>query len=112
MIPSRVHAVIDDVFPALIAALSRHRSPAVRRIMRVGPAWHYADTLLTRYEGGLVPALSMRTHLAYDAAGALSFVGAAALLKDAPATDRLLLADLGLSALALIAVNEREEPVR
>ncbi|QGY01466.1 hypothetical protein MMSR116_05795 [Methylobacterium mesophilicum SR1.6/6] len=112
MIPSRVHAVSDYLFPALIAALSRRRGPAARRIMRVGPVWHYAYTVLTRYEGGLVPVLSMRTHLACDALGALSFVGAAALLRDEPARDRLLLAALGLSELALIAASEREVPVR
>ena len=79
--------------------------------MQVGPVWHYAYTMLTRYEGGLVPAISLRTHLACDAVGALSFVGAAALLKDEPTGDRLLLAALGLSELALIAVSDREVPV-
>jgi hypothetical protein len=43
--------------------------------------------------------------------GALIFVGAAALLKDEPTGDRLLLAALGLSELALIAVSDREVPV-
>lgn len=84
MIPSRVHAVTDAVFPALIAALSRRRGPATRRIRLAGPIWHFAHTVLTRYEGGLVPTLSMRSHLASDAVGALSFVGAAALLQDEP----------------------------
>ncbi|MGH1575256.1 hypothetical protein ACRAWG_37165 [Methylobacterium sp. P31] len=96
------------MFPALIAALSRRRGPATRRIMQVGPVWHYAYTILTRYEGGLVPARSMRTHLACDAVGALGFVGAAALLKDEASSDRLLLAVLGLSEIAL---SEREVPV-
>ena len=110
MIPSRVHAVTDYVFPAMIAVLSRGRGPATRRIMRVGPVWHYAYSLLTRYEGGVVPALSMRAHLACDAVGALGFVGAAALLQDEPVKDRLLLAALGLSELALIAVSDRDVP--
>lgn len=112
MIPTRVHAVTDYLFPALIALLSRRRGMAARRIMQVGPVWHIAYTILTRYEGGLVPALSMRTHLACDAAGALSFLGAAALLCDEPAEDRLLLAALGLGELALIALSEREVPTR
>jgi hypothetical protein len=110
MVSSRTHALTDYLFPALIAALSRSRGPATRRIMQVGPVWHYAYTLLTRYEGGLVPRLSMRAHLACDAVGALSFVGAAALLQDESAEDRLLLAALGLSELALIAVSDREVP--
>jgi hypothetical protein len=111
MVPSRVHAVTDYVFPALIAALSRRRGAATRRIMQVGPVWHYAYTILTRYEGGLVPVLSMRTHLTCDAVGALGFVGAAALLRDEAPSDRILLAALGLGELALIALSEREVPV-
>jgi hypothetical protein len=112
MIPTRVHAVTDYVFPTLIAVLSRRRGPATRRIMQAGPVWHGAYTVLTRYEGGLVPALSMRTHLACDAVGALGFIGAAALLRDEPPQDRLLLAVLGLSELALIALSDRDAPAR
>lgn len=110
MIPTRVHAVTDYAFPALIAALSRRpgRGPATRRIMQVGPVWHAAYTVLTRYEGGLIPVLSMRTHLACDAVGALGFVGAAALLRGEPARDRLLLAALGLGELLLIAASDRD----
>lgn len=112
MIPTRLHALTDYLFPAGIAALSLspRRGRATRRIMRVGPVWHYGYTLLTRYEGGLVPALGMRTHLACDAVGALTFVGAAALLRDEPARDRLLLAALGLAELALIAASDRDAP--
>ena len=43
--------------------------------MRAGPVWHLGYTLLTRYEGGLVPTIGMRTQLASDAIGALTFVG-------------------------------------
>ncbi|GEP07534.1 hypothetical protein MOX02_55720 [Methylobacterium oxalidis] len=52
----------------------------------------------------------MRTHLACDAAGAFTFVGAAALLQDEPLRDRLLLAAIGLSELAVIAMSDREAP--
>lgn len=43
MIPPRVHAVTDYVLPTLIAALSRRRGGATRRIMQIGPAWHFAN---------------------------------------------------------------------
>jgi hypothetical protein len=112
MIPSRLHALADYLLPAVIAALSLspRRGQATRRIMQAGPVWHYGYTVLTRYEGGLVPSIPMRTHLACDAAGALTFVGAAALLQDEPVRDRLLLAALGLSELAVIALSDRDAP--
>ena len=112
MIPTRLHAFADYLLPAVVAALSRspRRGPRTRRIMQAGPVWHYGYTVLTRYEGGLVPSISMRTHLACDAAGALAFVGAAALLQDEPVRDRVLLAALGLGELAVIAMSERDAP--
>lgn len=81
MIPIHVHAVTDYVVPALIAALiaalSRRpgRGSAARRILRTGPVWHAAYTVRTRYEGGPVPAPSMRTPLACDAVGARPLSG-------------------------------------
>ena len=77
MIPTRLHALADYLLPAAIAALSfsPRRGRMTRRIMQAGPVWHYGYTVLTRYEGGLVPSITMRTHLACDAIGALTFVG-------------------------------------
>jgi hypothetical protein len=108
MISTRIHAVTDYLLPLGIAALAasgRFGGP-VRRIMQVGPAWHLGYTLLTRYEGGLVPALDMRTHLACDAAGSVAFLGAAALLRDQKPSHRLLLAAIGLGELVLISLTE------
>ena len=112
MIPTRIHAIADYLLPAAIAALSLspRRGRVTRRIMQVGPLWHYSYTMLTHYEGGLAPRITMRAHLVCDAVGALTFVGAAALLQDEPMRDRLLLAALGLGELAVIAVSEREGP--
>lgn len=110
MIPTRVNAVTDYVVPTLIAALLRRRRGATRRIMQIGSVWHFAYSILTRYAGGLVPRLSMRAHLACDAVVVLSFVGAAALLREEWAGDRLLLAALGLSDLALIAASDPSVP--
>ena len=112
MIPTRRHALADHLLPAGIAALSYspRRGRGTRRIMRVGPLWHHGYTLLTCHEGGLVPATGMRTHLACDALGALTFVGAAPLLREEPARDRLLVSALGLGELVLIAASDRHAP--
>ncbi len=78
MISTRTHAITDNLLPLGIAALAvsgRFGGP-MRRIMQVGPARHLGYILSTRDEGGAVPLLSMRTHLACDAAGSLSFLGA------------------------------------
>ncbi len=114
MISTRAHAWTDYLLPLGIAALAasgRFGGP-VRRIMQVGPAWHLGYTLLTRYEGGAVPLLGMRTHLACDAAGSLSFLGAGLLLRRQRSSHRLLLAAIGLGELALISMTDREPPRR
>jgi hypothetical protein len=78
--------------------------------MGVGPVWHLAYTLLTRHEGGLLPVLPMRTHLALDAVSALSFVGAGLLMRRERREDRAVLVALGLSELALVALSDGEAP--
>jgi hypothetical protein len=115
MISTRVHAAIDYAFPALIAALSGAptRGRGTRRLMRAVPAWNYGYSALTRYEGGLVPVIGMPTHLALDTAGALAFLGGAALMRREPARERWLLAGLGLAQLAVIAASDaRPAPAR
>ncbi|WP_245291956.1 hypothetical protein [Methylobacterium tarhaniae] len=109
MISRRLHAASDYAIPAFIAALGRTkgRGPGTRRIMSVGPVWHLAYTLLTRHEGGLLPVLSMRAHLALDAASALSVVGAGLLMREERREDRALLVALGLAELALVAMSDR-----
>ncbi|CAO4184015.1 hypothetical protein [Methylorubrum extorquens] len=108
MISTRLHAFSDYVIPATIALLGQApgRGPGTRRIMEIGPPWHLAYTLVTRHEGGLVPHLSMRTHLALDALSALTFVGAGILMRREPARDRALLVGLGLAELAWIALSD------
>lgn len=113
-ISTRVHAVFDYALPLGIAAMatSRRFGRPVRAIMMVGPIWHLGYTLLTRYEGGVAPragasGIGMPAHLACDAAGALSFIGAGLLLRRQKASHRLLLAALGLGELAVIAFTDR-----
>lgn len=108
MISTRLHALTDYLLPLGITALgaSRRFGRPVRRVMRSGPAWHLGYTLLTRHEGGVIPVLPMRAHLACDAVGALSFLGAGILLRDQKLSHRLLLAAIGLSELLLISRTE------
>lgn len=107
VISTRLHAPTDYLAPLAIALIGRQRSIGrpVRRLMTVGPIWHLGYTVLTRYEGGVVPLLSMRTHLACDAVGALTFLGGGVLLRDQKPAQRLLLAGLGLAELLLIAIT-------
>ena len=113
MIPTRLHAVSDYLLPLGIAALSRNRrfGRPVRTLMTLGPIWHLGYALLTRYEGGAVPRISMRTHLALDSASALTFAAAGLLMRRQPATHRLLLVGIGLAELALVA-RSRSRPGR
>ena len=105
MVPTRIHALSDYLLPLGIAALSRNRrlGAPVRWLMTLGAAWHLSYALLTRYEGGAVPRIGMRTHLALDKASALSFVASGLLMRRQPTAQRLLLAGIGLAELALVA---------
>ncbi|WP_018259566.1 hypothetical protein [Methylobacterium sp. WSM2598] len=109
MISTRLHAAIDYTVPALVTLLAAGpgRSPAARRLMRAVSGWNYAYSLCTSYEGGLVRAIPMRGHLALDTAGALAYLGSAALGDRLPARDRLLLAGIGAAQLAVIGLSNR-----
>ena len=113
MIPTRLHALSDYLLPLGIAALSRNPrfGRPVRALMTVGPIWHLGYALLTRYEGGAVPRIGMRTHLALDSASALTFAAAGLLMRRQPAAHRLLLVGIGLGELAL-AARSRSRPGR
>ena len=115
----RAHAIFDYALPlgiALMATSRRFGRPA-RVIMSVGPVWHLGYTLLTRYQGGgtalpglsrtRLPQIGMKAHLACDAAGAVSFLAAGLLLRRERASQRLLLAALGVGELAVIALTDR-----
>ena len=116
MIPTRLHAVSDYLLPLGIAALSRNRrfGRPVRTLMTLGPIWHLGYASMTRYEGGAVPRISMRAHLAHlalDSANALTFAAAGLLMRRQPAAHRLLLVGIGLGELALVA-RSRSRPGR
>ncbi|MBP0494062.1 DUF4336 domain-containing protein [Pararoseomonas indoligenes] len=108
MIPTRVHGLIDYGVAALLGGLSASRSlhPAARRALGTASAFHTGYALLTDYEGGVKPALSMRQHLALDALGGLALVGQGLALRHAPS--RNLLVGMGLAELAVVALSSAE----
>lgn len=107
--PTGWHAAIDYLLAAGTLALGLSRPPrtAARRVLLGVPAWNAGYTVLTDYEGGVVPLLSMREHLLCDTAGALALLGTGLLAtRDAP-RDRWLLAGLGAAELLVIALSDR-----
>ena len=108
MISTRTHAYIDYLLPLGIAALAasgRFGRP-FERLMTIGPVYHWSYALMTRYEGGLLPLIPMRRHLALDTIGALGFVGAGMLCRRQPALHRVVVAAIGAGELATIALSE------
>lgn len=111
MINTRLHALSDYVVPGGIALLSLLPGLGRLRALTIaGPIYHLGYTLLSRHEGGVVPAIPMRTHLAFDAAGALTFVGAGVLARRQPAWQRLLFVAIGVTELIEIAFSDDRDP--
>ncbi len=106
MISSRTHAAIDYGVAATLAALAL--SPALGRRARAtlgaAAAYHTSYSVLTDYEGGVAPRISMERHLALDLAGAGSIVLSGLL---GPVEDRTLLLAVGAAELAVVALSER-----
>ena len=101
VIPTYVHAMSDYFTSTTMPYAARRMgvTPATRRIVDGVSAWTGAQSLLTDYEGGAAPVLPMRAHLAADTVMGLGLISTAALMRDAPACDRQLLAALGAFAL-------------
>ncbi|WP_207484262.1 hypothetical protein [Arenibaculum pallidiluteum] len=108
-ISTKTHGVIDLASAATLAIASRLMGwdGPVRPLMESAAAGSVAYSLATDYEFGVTPALSMREHLAVDAAQGLGFLAAAALMRSASDEARLFMAGYGLFALAVGALTER-----
>jgi hypothetical protein len=83
-VPTRLHGAVDYAWGAALLLLPRSlglpaRSAAARSC-RVAGAGAIAYAALTDYELGLVPALSMREHLALDIAGGAALAASPWLL--------------------------------
>jgi hypothetical protein len=108
MIGIRTHAALDYAVPAAVLALAAApgRGRGARATMTGVSAWNCAYSLVTAYEGGLVPVIGLRTHLACDTAGALGFLAAAALMRRARPGDRLLLGLIGAAQLLVVGLSD------
>ena len=110
LISSKFHGVIDYTTAAKFALVPRLFGwrPELTRAMDAAAASSVLYSLATDYEFGAVPALTMRQHLAMDAALGAGFIAAAALLRDEPASVRLPLLGFGCFALAAAALTDAE----
>lgn len=108
MIRQPIHAILDTVSAlALVAAPSfLPTSRPVARGLVAGGVALAAVSLLTRYSADRRAPLSMRAHLALDAAqGIAALAAAAALRNEAPAL-RVALAGYGAFSLAVVSASD------
>ncbi|SDD25845.1 DUF4336 domain-containing protein [Belnapia rosea] len=108
MIPSRLHGLIDYGVAAMLGGLAASSGvpPRVRGLLGAAGAYHTAYSLMTDYEAGLRPRLTMRQHLGLDALGGAALVGAGLAMRDEPGEARALLIGLGLAELAVVALSD------
>ena len=107
MISTRLHGFIDYAVALLLGGLSASRSlsPPVRSALGSAGAYHAGYSVLTDYEVGLRPWLTMRQHLVLDALGAVALCGAGLLVRHQRPGERALLIAVGLSELAIVALS-------
>lgn len=107
MITTRLHGAIDYTVAALLGSLATSHGlpPAVRATLGATSLFHTGYAVLTDYEAGLSPRLTMHQHLALDAAGGAALCGAGLLMRRQPVGARALLIALGLSELAVVALS-------
>ena len=113
MISTRLHGLIDYGVSAVLGGLSLSRAlpPAARRALGTAAAYHAGYSLLTDYEGGVRPVVSMRQHLVLDAIGGAALVGAGVRIREESDATRALLVGVGLAELAVVAFSSNA-PVR
>ena len=107
MITTRLHGAIDYAVASLLGTLatSSNLPPAVRATLGTASLSHMGYSVLTDYEAGLSPRLTMRQHLALDALAGAALCGAGLLMRRQPAGARALVVAAGLSELAVVALS-------
>ncbi len=107
MITTRLHGAIDYAVASLLGTLATSSSlpPPVRATLGTASLSHTGYSVLTDYEAGLSPRLTMRQHLALDALAGAALCGAGLLMRRQPAGARALLVAVGLSELAVVALS-------
>jgi hypothetical protein len=110
MISTRLHGMIDYGVALLLGGLARSRAlpPPVRRVVGTASVYHTSYAMLTDYEGGLLPRLTMRQHLALDALGGIALCAAGVAMRRQPGGARALLVGAGLAELAVVALTSTE----
>ncbi len=105
MISTRLHGALDYATAAALAGLSASRAlpGPVRGVLGASAAVHAGYALLTDYEAGLSPRLTVRRHLALDALGGGVLCAAGLLMRRQPGPARAVLFAAGLSELAIAA---------
>ncbi len=110
MIPTRIHGVVDYSVAALFGALAAAGpfGPRVRWVLGGAGAFHAGYSAITDYEGGAAALVTMRQHLALDAAGGAALVAIGLAMRDARAQDRAFLALAGLAEFAVVALSDSQ----
>lgn len=101
LITTRQHAVIDYAWSALMPFLPRllgWNKEATRICDAVATAGA-VQSVLTDYEGGVIPVLPMQAHLATDGLLGAALIGIAALDEDQPTAVRASFLGAGVFAL-------------
>jgi hypothetical protein len=123
VLSTRVHGVFDYLMVVLLLALPwvLNWGQALITFMMVMAGLLFAYSLVTRYELGILRAIPMPTHLLLDYLSGAAFLGAALYFAAEPAAARVVLALIGLTAIAVAAMtnavpvstgNSRERPLR
>jgi hypothetical protein len=110
VIPTYVHAM-GDYLTSTTAPYAARRldvTPATRRIVDGMAAMAGMQSLMTDYEGGAMPVMPMRAHLAADMAMGVGLLGTAAMMRNVPRRDRQLLAGLGAFSLVYALLTQPE----
>ncbi len=107
MISTRLHGVIDYALASFLGGLSASRSlpSPVRTVLGAAGAYHTSYALLTDYEAGVRPVLTMRQHLLFDGIGGAALVTAGVLMRRQRPDARWLLIAAGASELAVVALS-------
>lgn len=108
MISTRLHGAIDFGVAALEAGLAASPSlpPSARRALGVAGACHAGVSLLTDYEAGLSPLLSIRQHLILEVLGGSALAIAGLKMRGLDRNTRAILLGLGVAELAAVALTD------
>jgi hypothetical protein len=111
-ISPRVHGILDYMTAGLMFTLPRVMGwgRTATRLMDASAAAATVYSLMTRYELGLVKVLPMKAHLALDAVGGATLLGAAAVMEDEDPDVRCTIAGIGAWEIAASLMTRTTGP--